>query len=122
MQYRPGAFIPGVAVQPVLVRYSLDEKADTVTWTWDQTHGAIACILLTLTQWSTEVSLYFVLGHFFLHVFSAIFPCLQTPRLHPVIHQGVNPVPSPLSALARRERQPSTVCRQRQTGADKNIF
>jgi len=60
MQYRPGAFIPGVAVQPVLVRYSLDGKADTVTWTWDQTHGAIACILLTLTQWSTEVSIQFL--------------------------------------------------------------
>ena len=60
MQYRPGAFIPGVAVQPVLVRYSLEGKADTVTWTWDQNHGALACILLTLTQWSTKVSIQYL--------------------------------------------------------------
>ena len=60
MQYRPGAFIPGVGVQPVLVRYSLEGKADTVTWTWDQPHGALACILLTLTQWSTEVSIHYL--------------------------------------------------------------
>ena len=57
MQYKPGAFLPGVAVQPVLVRYFLQGKTDTVTWTWDQPHGAIACILLTLTQWSTTVSI-----------------------------------------------------------------
>ena len=36
MHFRPGAFLPGVPVQPVLVRYFLEGKADTVTWTWDQ--------------------------------------------------------------------------------------
>ena len=60
MHYRPGAFLPGVAVQPVLVRYSLEGKMDTVTWTWDQPHGALSCILLTLTQWSTKVSLHYL--------------------------------------------------------------
>ena len=109
MQYRPGAFIPGVAVQPVLVRYSLDGKADTVTWTWDQTHGAIACILLTLTQWSTEVSIHLILCELFVRMFSNASYRRQCSRacvllvLTNLIHQGVHPVPPTLSALARRE-------------------
>jgi lysophosphatidylcholine acyltransferase/lyso-PAF acetyltransferase len=33
IQFKPGAFYPGVPIQPVLVRYP--NKMDTVTWTWE---------------------------------------------------------------------------------------
>jgi lysophosphatidylcholine acyltransferase/lyso-PAF acetyltransferase len=32
IQFKPGAFYPGVPVQPVIIRYP--NKLDTVTWTW----------------------------------------------------------------------------------------
>lgn len=31
--FRPGAFLPGVPVQPVILRY--ENQLDTVTWTWE---------------------------------------------------------------------------------------
>ncbi|XP_026675851.1 lysophosphatidylcholine acyltransferase 1 [Diaphorina citri] len=45
--FKPGAFYPGVPVQPVLLRYP--NKLDTVTWTWDGP-GAWKLLWLTLTQ------------------------------------------------------------------------
>jgi len=48
MSFKPGAFYPGKPVQPVLIRYP--NKTDTVTWTWDQTHGAKSVAWLTLAQ------------------------------------------------------------------------
>ncbi|CAH0381165.1 unnamed protein product [Bemisia tabaci] len=45
--FKPGAFYPGVPVQPVLLRYP--NKLDTVTWTWDGP-GALKLLWLTLTQ------------------------------------------------------------------------
>lgn len=33
IQFKPGAFYPGVPIQPVCVRYP--NKNDTVTWTWE---------------------------------------------------------------------------------------
>lgn len=33
IKFKPGAFYPGVPVQPVLLRYP--NKYDTFTWTWD---------------------------------------------------------------------------------------
>lgn len=33
LSFKPGAFYPGVPVQPVCIRYR--NKFDTVTWTWD---------------------------------------------------------------------------------------
>ncbi|XP_014668962.1 PREDICTED: lysophosphatidylcholine acyltransferase 2-like [Priapulus caudatus] len=33
ISFKPGAFYPGVPVQPVLIRYQ--NRLDTVTWTWD---------------------------------------------------------------------------------------
>ena len=56
--FRSGAFSTGKPVQPVSVR--TPNMVDTVTWTWDQPHGALSCILLTLTQWSTKVSLHYL--------------------------------------------------------------
>ncbi|XP_054286952.1 lysophosphatidylcholine acyltransferase-like isoform X2 [Macrosteles quadrilineatus] len=45
--FKPGAFYPGVPVQPVILRYP--NKLDTVTWTW-QGPGALKLMWLTLVQ------------------------------------------------------------------------
>lgn len=60
MHFKPGAFIPGAPVQPVLIKYHVPEHMDTVTWTWDQPHGALTCIFLTLTHWSLSSELEFL--------------------------------------------------------------
>ncbi len=48
MSFKPGAFCPGKPVQPVVLRYP--NALDTVTWTWNQRHGALTVLWLTLTQ------------------------------------------------------------------------
>ncbi|XP_018336785.1 lysophosphatidylcholine acyltransferase isoform X1 [Agrilus planipennis] len=45
--FKPGAFYPGVPVQPVCIRYP--NKLDTVTWTWEGP-SALKLLWLTLTQ------------------------------------------------------------------------
>lgn len=45
--FKPGAFYPGVPVQPVCIRYP--NEMDTVTWTWDGP-GPLKLIWLTLTR------------------------------------------------------------------------
>ncbi|KAK7124846.1 hypothetical protein R3I94_019039 [Phoxinus phoxinus] len=45
--FKPGAFIPGVPVQPVLLRYP--NEMDTISWTW-QGPGAFKILWLTLCQ------------------------------------------------------------------------
>ncbi|XP_029920194.1 lysophosphatidylcholine acyltransferase 1 [Myripristis murdjan] len=45
--FKPGAFIPALPVQPVVLRYP--NKLDTVTWTW-QGPGAFKILWLTLCQ------------------------------------------------------------------------
>lgn len=58
MSFKPGGFLPGKAVQPVLIKYHLNH--DTVSWTWDQPHGFIACFLYTICQWKNEVELVYL--------------------------------------------------------------
>ena len=48
MTFAPGAFNPGKPVQPVLIRFP--NAVDTVTWTWNQPHGALAVLWYTLSQ------------------------------------------------------------------------
>ncbi|XP_051855964.1 lysophosphatidylcholine acyltransferase 2-like [Antechinus flavipes] len=55
--FKPGAFVPGVPVQPLLLRYP--NKLDTVTWTWQGT-SAFQLLLLTLTQPYTNVEMEFM--------------------------------------------------------------
>ncbi|XP_036609119.1 lysophosphatidylcholine acyltransferase 2-like [Trichosurus vulpecula] len=55
--FKPGAFVPGVPVQPLLLRYP--NKLDTVTWTW-QGSSALQLFLLTLTQPFTNMELEFM--------------------------------------------------------------
>lgn len=58
MSFKPGAFVPGKPVQPILVRYPND--VDTVTWTWNQQHGAKSVLWLTLSQPFSRASLEFL--------------------------------------------------------------
>jgi len=60
MSFKPGGFLPGRPVQPVLLRYHVAPERDTVSWTWDQPHGFLACFVYTACQWSTQVELEFL--------------------------------------------------------------
>ncbi|XP_040287239.1 lysophosphatidylcholine acyltransferase 1 isoform X1 [Bufo bufo] len=55
--FKPGAFIPGVPVQPVVLRYP--NKMDTITWTW-QGPGAMDILWLTLCQFHNYVEIEFL--------------------------------------------------------------
>ncbi|KAJ7338378.1 hypothetical protein JRQ81_011664 [Phrynocephalus forsythii] len=55
--FKPGAFIPGVPVQPVILRYP--NKQDTITWTW-QGPGALKILWLTLCQFHNFVEIEFL--------------------------------------------------------------
>ncbi|KAF3828749.1 hypothetical protein GH733_004655 [Mirounga leonina] len=55
--FKPGAFIPGVPVQPVALRYP--NKLDTITWTW-QGPGALKILWLTLCQFHNRVEIEFL--------------------------------------------------------------
>uniref|UniRef100_A0ABM5GA91 Lysophosphatidylcholine acyltransferase 1 n=1 Tax=Pogona vitticeps TaxID=103695 RepID=A0ABM5GA91_9SAUR len=55
--FKPGAFIPGVPVQPVILRYP--NKLDTITWTW-QGPGALKILWLTLCQFHNFVEIEFL--------------------------------------------------------------
>jgi len=47
IRFKPGAFFPGVPVQPVLLRYP--NKYDSFTWTWDGP-GILRLLWLTMAQ------------------------------------------------------------------------
>uniref|UniRef100_A0A8C2V8S7 Lysophosphatidylcholine acyltransferase 1 n=2 Tax=Chinchilla lanigera TaxID=34839 RepID=A0A8C2V8S7_CHILA len=55
--FKPGAFIPGVPVQPVVLRYP--NRLDTITWTW-QGPGALEILWLTLCQLHNRVEIEFL--------------------------------------------------------------
>lgn len=55
--FKPGAFIPAVPVQPVVIRYP--NKLDTITWTW-QGPGAFEILWLTLCQLHNEFEIEFL--------------------------------------------------------------
>uniref|UniRef100_A0A8C8FL14 EF-hand domain-containing protein n=1 Tax=Oncorhynchus tshawytscha TaxID=74940 RepID=A0A8C8FL14_ONCTS len=54
--FKQGAFIPGVPVQPVVMRYP--NRLDTVTWTWQGFSSTL--LLLTLSQLYTNVEIEFL--------------------------------------------------------------
>ncbi|XP_058063193.1 lysophosphatidylcholine acyltransferase isoform X2 [Anopheles bellator] len=57
IQFKPGAFYPGVPIQPVLMRYP--NKIDTVTWTWEGP-DALQLLWRTLTQFHTFCEIEFL--------------------------------------------------------------
>ena len=54
LPFKTGAFLPGVPVQPLLIKYN--NKYDTLTWAWKGI-GALQLFLLTLSQPYTRVTL-----------------------------------------------------------------
>ncbi|XP_032629401.1 lysophosphatidylcholine acyltransferase 2 isoform X2 [Chelonoidis abingdonii] len=58
--FKQGAFIPGVPVQPVLLRYP--NKLDTVTWTWQGYSFKELCVM-TFCQLLTRVEVEFLPVH-----------------------------------------------------------
>ncbi|XP_053304938.1 lysophosphatidylcholine acyltransferase 2 isoform X2 [Spea bombifrons] len=57
ISFKPGAFLPGVPVQPVILRYP--NILDTVTWTW-QGYSVPKLMLMTLCQICTNVEVEFL--------------------------------------------------------------
>ncbi|XP_017565812.1 lysophosphatidylcholine acyltransferase 1 [Pygocentrus nattereri] len=55
--FKPGAFIPAVPIQPVVIRYP--NKLDTITWTW-QGPGAFKILWLTLCQLHNKFEIEFL--------------------------------------------------------------
>ncbi|XP_060776964.1 lysophosphatidylcholine acyltransferase 1 [Neoarius graeffei] len=55
--FKPGAFIPAVPVQPVVLRYP--NQLDTITWTW-QGPGAFTILWLTLCQLHNDFEIEFL--------------------------------------------------------------
>jgi len=66
LRFKCGAFVPGLAVQPVLLR--IDNNPDVARWTWKQSYGALTSIWLILCQCyiNFEVKLrpYFSVGRY----------------------------------------------------------
>jgi lysophosphatidylcholine acyltransferase/lyso-PAF acetyltransferase len=58
MTFKPGAFYPGKPVQPIVLRYP--NAVDTTTWTWNQSHGAMSVLWLTLAQLHTNAEMEFL--------------------------------------------------------------
>ncbi|XP_077687315.1 lysophosphatidylcholine acyltransferase 2 isoform X1 [Eretmochelys imbricata] len=58
--FKQGAFIPGVPVQPVLLRYP--NKLDTVTWTWQGYSFKQLCVM-TFCQLFTRIEIEFLPVH-----------------------------------------------------------
>jgi len=64
IKYKTGAFQPGCAVQPILIRRNDPMALDTITWTYDQAFGFTGCLWLTLCQFNTSVSIEFLPVYF----------------------------------------------------------
>ena len=54
LNFKPGGFLAGQAVQPVLVNYPGPAHRDTVSWTWDMEHGLAGVIFYTFTRLHTR--------------------------------------------------------------------
>ena len=59
IKFKSGAFLPGVPVQPVLIKRDLN-TLDTLTWTWNQSYGELVCLWLTCCQFSNSIEIEFL--------------------------------------------------------------
>lgn len=57
INFKPGAFIPGVPVQPVCLKYK--NKLDTTSWTWNGP-GAFKILWLTFCQFNSSFEIEFL--------------------------------------------------------------
>lgn len=60
IQFKIGAFAPGVPVQPVLIRYPGTERIDAVTWTFNQNHSYIFSVWYLLANPINRVEVEFM--------------------------------------------------------------
>lgn len=58
VQFKTGAFIPGLPVQPVCVKYPSD-RLDSISWTW-KGPGAFETVWLTLCKFHSPVEIHFM--------------------------------------------------------------
>lgn len=61
VQFKTGAFIPGVSIQPVCVKYPSD-GFDSISWTW-RGPGAFETVWLTLCKFNSPVEIHFMPVH-----------------------------------------------------------
>ena len=61
LPFKTGAFLPGVPVQPLLIKYN--NKYDTLTWAWKGI-GIFQLVLLTLSQPYTRVTLRYLPAYY----------------------------------------------------------
>merc|ERR1711860_11032 len=60
IQFKVGAFAPGVPVQPVLIRYPGTERVDPITWTFNQSHSYIFSVWYLLANPINRVEVEFL--------------------------------------------------------------
>jgi len=60
IQFKIGAFAPGVPIQPVLIRYPGTERIDAVTWTYNQRHSYIFSVWYLLSNPVNRVEVEFL--------------------------------------------------------------
>lgn len=60
IQFKVGAFAPGVPVQPVVIRYPGTERIDHITWTYNQRHTYIFSIWYILANPINRVEMEFL--------------------------------------------------------------
>nr|XP_042701782.1 lysophospholipid acyltransferase LPCAT4 isoform X2 [Chrysemys picta bellii] len=92
LKFKPGAFIAGVPIQPILVRYP--NSLDSTTWAW-QGPGVLKVIWLTASQLCTTVEVEFL------------------PVYQPSAEESVNPTlyaSNVQRAMARALGVPATEC------------
>lgn len=56
VQFKMGAFIPSLPVQPIIVRYDASASLDTVTWSWEGP-GLAKLFICALTRISTNLEI-----------------------------------------------------------------
>ena len=77
LNFKPGGFLAGQAVQPVLVNYPGPAHRDTVSWTWDMEHGLAGVIFYTLTR---------------LHTRHQLLPSMAAKSFHPITRLSITKI------------------------------
>ncbi|KAI1285402.1 Lysophosphatidylcholine acyltransferase 1 [Halotydeus destructor] len=56
LRFKPGAFRPGLPLQPIFLKYDLDDNIDNLSWTWEGPSSA-GSVFLTLCKFYTSLTL-----------------------------------------------------------------
>lgn len=60
IQFKNGAFNPGLPVQPVVIRYNGYQDQDSVTWTFRQDHSYLFSVWLLLVKPINDIEVQFL--------------------------------------------------------------